>query len=82
MNGLFYIILGLNWGYNIHLLLKLRRQGVVHYNITTKLFYAFAGVVIVARIMFLVWIDPPYGNQRTVLCENFVDYSIMEVGVL
>jgi Ni/Fe-hydrogenase subunit HybB-like protein len=32
--------------------------------------------------MFLIWIDPPYGNQRTVLCENFVDYSIMEIGVL
>lgn len=41
-----------------------------------------AGVVIVARILFLVWIDPPYGNQRTVLCENLVDYSIMEIGVL
>jgi hypothetical protein len=82
LNGLFYTVLGVNWCYNIYLLLRLRRDGVVHYNITTKLFYAFAGVVIVARILFLIWIDPPYGDNKTVLCENFVDYSIMAIGIL
>ena len=82
VNGLFYVILGANWCYNIYLLLRLRRDGIVHYNITTKLFYAFAGVVIVARLLFLIWIDPPYGDNKTVLCENFVDYSIMAIGIL
>jgi len=29
MNGLFYFILGCNWAFNIYLLLKLRRKGIV-----------------------------------------------------
>jgi nitrogen fixation/metabolism regulation signal transduction histidine kinase len=62
INGMFYVILGVNWIYNIYLLLRLRRAGVVQYNITTRLFYALAGVVIVARVLFLVWMDPPYGD--------------------
>ena len=82
MNGFFYFILGCNWVYNIYLLLKLRRKGVVQYNITTKVFYALAGLVVVARVLFLVWMDPPYGDHRTVLCENMVDYSIMAIGIL
>ena len=82
VNGLFYLILGCNWIYNVYLLLKLRSKGVVQYNITSKLFYALAGVVVVARVLFLIWMDPPFGDHKTVLCENMVDYSIMSIGIL
>ena len=41
-----------------------------------------AGVVVVARVLFLIWMDPPYGDHKTVLCENMVDYSIMAIGIL
>jgi len=45
-------------------------------------FYVLAGVVVVARVLFLIWMDPPYGDHKTVLCENMVDYSIMAIGIL
>jgi len=82
MNGFFYLILCCNWLYNIYLLFYLHRNGLLSYNITTKLFYALVGVVIVARVLFLIFMDPPYGDNKTVLCENMVDYSIMSIGIL
>ena len=82
MNGVLLGILWVNWCYNINLLLRLRYSGSVQYNLTTKLFYVLSGAVIVARFLFLLWLYPPYGDQKTILSKNIADYSLMGLGIL
>jgi len=76
------MLLIFHWVYNVQNIFRQRFNDRIFYNKKTQGFYFLSLIIILSRVVDLIWFEPPYGNNVTILTENIAVYSMMYIGCL